>query len=135
MCGSGGLLIESALIGFSSEGIDLDSRLLAKAKQNLQYFGVTATLTKGDSTQLKKKLKHTALDLPYGRGTTKKDLEKTYQAMIAMLGRNLTGTAVIMYPHWADVPTLVKKAGLSVRYTLEAYSHRLLTRKIVVCYA
>ncbi len=132
MCGSGGLLLEAALLGFTCEGVDIDSRLLAKAQQNLQYFGVSSKLTKADSTKLNKKLSHVALDLPYGRGTTRKDLEKTYQAMISMLGRNLKGKAAIMYPHWADVPALVKKAGLSVCYELEAYSHRLLTRKIVI---
>lgn len=134
MCGSGGNLIEAGLMGLTVIGYDNDKRVLAKAQQNLKYYGVKAKLFEKDATTLSEPLEFVVCDLPYGRGTTKKNLEKTYNEFMRMLSQNLTKKAVIMFPHWANVTSLAVRNGLVVDRVLSAYAHAVLTRKIMICH-
>lgn len=71
MCGTGGILIESALTNRPTLGIDFDPIMVDGAKENLQWADVIAEVTRGDATrfELPKQLAAVVVDPPYGRNS------------------------------------------------------------------
>jgi len=71
MCGTGGILIESALCDRPTLGIDFDPIMVDGAKENLDWAGVRAEVRRGDATQfeLPKNLAAVVVDPPYGRNS------------------------------------------------------------------
>lgn len=71
MCGTGGLVIESALSGRDSMGIDFDPVMVEGAKQNLQWANVQAEVNRNDATifKLPKDVSAVVIDPPYGRNS------------------------------------------------------------------
>ena len=132
MCGAGGILIEAALMNIHVSGSDIDPTLIEKAKRNLSQFKQNVPLTVADATTITSPLDYVVTDLPYGRSTKKHELARTYEEFFAMLGRNLKERAVVMYPHWADCKHLATTHGLEIEQEFSIYSHKSLTRKILV---
>ncbi len=71
MCGTGGLLIESALCNRPTLGIDVDSEMVEGAINNLEWAGVNAEVRRDDATQFEigNKVGGIVLDPPYGRNS------------------------------------------------------------------
>ena len=51
MCGTGGILIESALTGRPTLGIDFDPVMVDGCQQNIEWAGVEANVVRGDATR------------------------------------------------------------------------------------
>ena len=83
MCGTGGILIESALTNRQTLGIDFDPVMVEGTKENLEWAGVKAEVSRGDATrfQLPKELAALVVDPPYGRNS--KGDEKLLEEMLA----------------------------------------------------
>tara|TARA_B100000131_G_scaffold322286_2_gene375702 strand:+ start:4218 stop:5339 length:1122 start_codon:yes stop_codon:yes gene_type:complete len=77
MCGTGGLLIESTLMGLESTGVDLDPEMVEGSKKNLQWCGGHAKVIHGDATQLAHLdiggFRSVCFDPPYGRNAWRSD--------------------------------------------------------------
>jgi len=71
MCGTGGILIESALTKRPTLGIDFDPIMVDGAKENLDWAGVRAEVRRDDATQfeLPENLAAVVVDPPYGRNS------------------------------------------------------------------
>ncbi len=131
-CGSGGILIEAALMGFDVEGYDIDPPMIDRAKDNLEGSKVNIHLELRDALSLKGKMAFIATDLPYGRATKANDLIPLYEGFLDLLEKNLTGCAVIGYPDFVDFEELVAKRSLKVAGLYQYYLHKSLTKMIIV---
>ncbi len=95
-CGSGGLLLEGALAGRAMTGTDLDPTQVARAEENLDYYGVGATLTVADATRCDALGRFDAVvtDLPLGKNAKLADAERTFAAFFAAAARTTTRLVV-----------------------------------------
>ena len=77
-CGTGGILLESSLLGLHTVGADLDRSMLEGAERNLDHFGISAELVQSDIGNMRQALAERgiarvdaiATDMPYGRAST-----------------------------------------------------------------
>ena len=72
-CGTGGILIEAALMGCEATGSDLDQRMVAGTRTNLEHLGLRAHLTRCDVGGFPEALHGpfdaVVTDPPYGKST------------------------------------------------------------------
>ena len=83
MCGTGGILIESALTGRPTLGIDFDPVMVDGCQQNIEWAGVEANVVRGDATryELPDDVAAVVVDPPYGRNSPSD--EKLIEDMLA----------------------------------------------------
>ncbi len=137
-CGTGGMLIEAALIGCRVLGLDIQRRMVKGTLQNLSFFDIESEgVVVADARSLPiTKTDCVVTDPPYGRSattlkrTTKQIVEEVFMAVHDTLGR---GQRVCM----AAPKTLnIRRIGTALGYKhLEShfvYVHRSLTREIAV---
>ena len=132
MCGTGGILIEAGLLGFKIVGSDSVKTMINKAEKNLSSFKLKGKLKVADATKLTKPMEYVITDLPYGRNTKAKDLEKLYGKFLAKLKKLLRKRAIVVFPDFINHQKLIKKAKLTVLGEFKSYVHATLTRTIVV---
>jgi len=131
-CGSGGILIEAALMGFDVGGYDIDPPMIDRSRDNLEGSNVEIHLEVKDALSMKDKMAFIATDLPYGRATKANDIIPLYGGFLDLLEKNLTGCAVIGYPDFVDFEELVEKRRLNVVGLYQFYLHKSLTKMIIV---
>ncbi|RME30690.1 hypothetical protein D6789_04900 [Candidatus Woesearchaeota archaeon] len=93
-CGSGGILIEGALIGRHMTGNDIDPQQQARAEENLAYYGCTARVMTGDATTLTGSYDAIVTDLPIGRNAKLTAKAATFSAFFKQ-ARRLARRAVV----------------------------------------
>ena len=135
-CGTGGILIEAALVGLYPIGGDISSKVVSGAKKNLEFFGIhNYIFYVGDVSEIKN---YSPLvictDLPYGRSTTtkKEPLKELYTRAFRIFHDTLSygQKAVIIIP---DIKYLELCRNLfSIVEVHELRVHRSLTRYFVV---
>ena len=71
MCGTGGILIESALSGRETLGIDFDPIMVDGCQKNIDWAKVDARVVRGDATrfELPDNVAAVVVDPPYGRNS------------------------------------------------------------------
>ncbi|MFQ5919669.1 MAG: methyltransferase domain-containing protein [Thermoplasmata archaeon] len=72
-CGTGGILMEAALVGATPIGADIRPDVVEGCRQNLEHFGLEAALhvaDVGDALQEGGRVHAIATDPPYGRGAS-----------------------------------------------------------------
>lgn len=135
-CGTGGILIESALLGCDAAGSDLDQRMVAGTRTNLEHMGLRARLTRCDvgifPEALEGPFDAVVTDPPYGKSTWTGGegpgsvLARFYDA--AARGLRPGGRLVVCLPDAQMLPR-----G-DVRFSLESihpiWVHRSLTRHV-----
>ena len=137
-CGTGGILIESSLMGHASAGSDLDASMVAGTRRNLDFLGLSAQLARCDVGEFPSTLgppvDGVVTDPPYGKSTWTDGevpaalVHRLYDACAAALDH---GRRAVVCLHSAD---LLPKAGsgLTVESIYPLRVHRSLTRHIVV---
>jgi len=133
-CGTGSILIEAALIGAKVNGSDLDTRMLKRAKENLDFYKIDAKLEKLDATKLSKKFKKVkaiATDPPYRRSSfsSKEDISELYNLFLKEVEKILQGYISLMIPKGVEI-TIPKNLKLIGEGDL--YVHGSLTRRILI---
>ena len=95
-CGSGGILIEGALVGRAMTGIDIDDEQILRAEENLAHYDVSATLTVGDAMKCDELGAFDAVvtDLPLGKNAKLDDAKTTFTGFFAAAAK-VTDTAVV----------------------------------------
>jgi len=136
-CGTGGFLIEGALVGCRVCGIDLDLRMLPGARRNLRHYGLEADLIHGDARNLPlRRADGMATDPPYGRGTSTRGENvrdilsgffKDAHHVLKEGGYLCTAAPIELNPS-----ELARKAGFRVHEEHSMRVHKSLTRSIVV---
>jgi len=149
-CGSGGILIESGLMGFGTIGYDINKKMVWKSMVNLKHYKIkNYKLGIKDFFKINKKYNYIVADLPYGLNTNimenvrvtksnKKQLQKYliqfYSKIIKKLDKILIKRAVIIFPDYVNYKKIIKNSGINLKIIneFESYVHGNLTRKIVV---
>ena len=131
-CGTGGILIEAGLMGLKIVGYDKEESMIEKAEKTLDSFKLKAKLKVADATKLTKSMQFVATDLPYGRNTKAKELEKLYLAFLKKLKKLLIRRAVVVFPHFINHKKLIEMAKLDIIGEYRNYVHSTLSRTIVV---
>lgn len=132
-CGSGGILIEAALMNLKPIGYDIDEVMLRRAIINLTHYNIkNFKLKLTDATKIKKKFNYIVTDLPYGKNTAVKDLNKLYLNFLKNLKKILIKKAVIVFPDFINYKPLIKKSKLKLEKEFSYYIHKSLSKKIVV---
>lgn len=134
-CGTGGILIESALLGYRTIGYDLSSEMIRRAKKNIDYFKLdNVKLEIKDATSALEKADVIVTDLPYGRasklfkdGTT----EKLYLDFIKQAEKS-SNHAIVIFPSTVNFRKLLKHTMYKTKRIIKIKVHRSLTRNITV---
>lgn len=133
LCGIGGLLMESSLMGIKSVGTDISWYMIDKSRKNIKHYNLSKiTLKMEDSLKQKTKMKYVASDLPYGKNTKNLDTKAFYESFLKHLDKHLTKRAVLIFPHFADYRSIIKQTDLKIVGEYSIYVHASLTRKVVV---
>ncbi len=129
-CGTGGILLESAIIGCKTIGSDIDKDMLNKAKQNLDYFKLKAKLAKEDALNITLKADAIVTDPPYGRGSFKsREIPLLYNSFLKQAYKLLKPKQrlIIVFPN-----NFTFKSEFKLICKIPFYVHASLTRNIFV---
>lgn len=133
-CGTGSILIEAALIGAKIKGSDLDTRMLKRTRENLDFYKLDAELERIDATKLSehfKKIKSIATDPPYRRSSfsSKEDIAELYNLFLKEIEKILQGYIALMIPKGVkiNIPKGLESVGKA-----DLYVHGSLTRRVII---
>jgi tRNA (guanine10-N2)-dimethyltransferase len=137
-CGTGGILIEAALVGARPLGGDVDPRMLEGARWNMAHFGLRPERLEladiGAAAAVFGKVDAIATDPPYGRAsyTAKESPAKLHARMLGAVAEALRegGRAAIILPSLEPLKALPR--GLRLVETHASRVHRSLVRHFVV---
>ncbi len=137
-CGTGGMLMEAALLGYQPWGTDYDPRMVEGSHQNLSSMGLEALLDVADVSDAiaARDLRPEAIvtDPPYGRSTSIKGggtdvvLKKLYSMAADVLPEG--GRLVVCLPSRKMLPS--ERGPFKVESVDSIRVHRSLTRHICV---
>ena len=133
-CGTGGILIEGADMDLNIIVQDIDSKMVEASLKNLKYFGFEGRIIEGDISEIDKieKIDVIVTDPPYGQSSSLKGemrnelMERTMKTIKKKLevGKRL----VIVVPE----KDMISEDGFKIKYQFPWYSHKNLTRNVVV---
>ncbi len=137
-CGTGGVLVETELVGGRAVGGDASREMVEGARTNLrEYCGDDARLYVGDARSLPladSSVDCAVTDLPYGRAShvEGESPEMVARAVLDELARVVRdgGRVVAVSDRWLDDEA--RAAGLTVFDRFEDRVHRSLTRRALV---
>ncbi|HMF33332.1 MAG TPA: hypothetical protein VKK79_18040 [Candidatus Lokiarchaeia archaeon] len=146
-CGSGGILIEAALDGCYTIGIDVDYYFIRGVRLNMRYYApdqhlgeirasALALPIRSDLQTLGNSIRGVSSDLPYGRSTSRRGISVAaiwdgFLQELAVLIPPGTKCCLIL-PDTSEVrehlPIFAKNANFRTIETLKQYMHDSLTR-------
>ncbi|WP_327053334.1 methyltransferase domain-containing protein [Halomicrococcus gelatinilyticus] len=136
MCGTGGVLVEAALVGARALGVDAQRKMARGAAENLAAYVPDAdwATVRGDATHLPfgdDAVDGVVFDAPYGRQSkiANLDLDDLVAGALAEARRVAPRAVVVGDRSWADA---ARDGGWTVTDTFERRVHRSLTRYVVV---
>lgn len=136
MCGTGGILIEGIMLGYTVTGYDIDTSQLSKAKTNFEHLKLDKNsyklIHKNYETIPTKNFKNIVTDLPYGKSSKKSAAINTLYAEFVA---KLQGDAVIIMPSFVNYKKILKEnlqKNLEIKTIIPHYVHKSLTREIIV---
>ena len=139
--GTGSILIEAGLMGIKPLGIEIDWKIIHGARENLDFYGINATIVLGDARKIPfMDIDGIATDPPYGRAaSTHGESSRTiYEEFITSAAESLKNKRymVFMAPdHIVDlIDEFLCNAGFIITETHYMYVHGGLTRAIYVVY-
>ncbi len=130
-CGTGGILLEAALLDYKVIGSDCSAEMVRLCKRNFDHFKIKGVCSQGDATKVKITADAIVTDPPYGMCSSlhKSDRNSLYKLFISNAYRQLKSGArlVIMFPN------KVREVGkFKVIAEIDHYMHKSLTRHIIV---
>jgi len=132
-CGTGGILLETELLGVKGVGSDFDSQMLAGSRLNVP----SANLIRADATRMPytdASFHAVACDFPYGQSTAvgAETFSALYSGALCEIRRVLKkGGRAVVVTH-QDIRPFAIAAGFTVEGFYEQYIHKSLTRRILV---
>ena len=131
-CGSGGILIEAALMNLTPIGHDINSEMITRARYNLRAQKLSPKISKKDATTLEEPIDYLATDLPYALNSKTTDLNTLYSSFITTLTQILKKRAVIGFPSFYNYKKIINKTDLKIEHEFTIPLHKSLSKKIVV---
>ncbi|WP_266079875.1 methyltransferase domain-containing protein [Haladaptatus caseinilyticus] len=136
MCGTGGVLIEAALVGARPLGVDAQEKMVRGAGENLTHYGPDshAGTVRGDATHLPfpdDSIDGVVFDAPYGRQSkiANLELDVLVDGALSEAHRVAPRTVIVGDRSWVSE---ARDAGWTVEEEFERRVHRSLTRYIAV---
>ncbi len=131
-CGTGGILLEAALLGYKVVGSDFSDEMVGFCRTNFEHFGFKGwKCFKADATAVKIGADAVICDPPYGRCASlgKFGRMKLYKDFLDNAYRQLKkgSRVVIMFPNEIKV-----KGKFKIIVEVNHYMHHSLTRHILV---
>ncbi len=128
-CGTGGIVLEAAMLGMKAIGSDIDPEMVEGCKRNLEHFNVQADVQVadiGDVPSIFGKVGAVATDPPYGRAasTKKEDIDLLYS-------RGIRATAEVLSSGKRAgivLPREVRTEDMELQELHKQRVHRSLTR-------
>ena len=143
MCGTGGILIESALTGRPTLGIDFDPVMVEGSQQNIDWAKVDAEVKRGDATrfELPKDVAAVVVDPPYGRNSPSD--EKLIEDMLANIrSQNNECKLVVILPVESggddldeEITTDIELPGYEIKSAFGIPVHKSLGRVMIIAEA
>ena len=143
MCGTGGILIESALTGRPTLGIDFDPVMVEGCQENIDWAKVEAEVKRGDATrfELPNNVAAVVVDPPYGRNSPSD--EKLIEDMLANIhSQNSECGLVVILPVEAggedldeEISTNIKLPGYQIDAAFGIPVHKSLGRVMIIASA
>lgn len=136
-CGTGGFLIEAAMMGMKAVGVDIDLRMVRGAIKNTKFYGLDCDVVHGDGTAGPVRgADGIATDPPYGRGASTGgervwDLIRGLTRMAREVLRS-GGRICFASPSEIEPSSIAEGEGLRVLEEHTMRVHKSLTRAIVV---
>jgi tRNA (guanine10-N2)-dimethyltransferase len=133
-CGTGGMLIEAALMGLKAEGSDIDSEMIEKSRANFSFYKINGRIKAGDASSISGKKKFIVCDLPYGVSSFLSEKKQSlYPKFMKALNASLGKRAVLCIKKGSD-EKLIRKGlrSLEIKERFEYYIHKSMTKKIIV---
>jgi tRNA (guanine10-N2)-dimethyltransferase len=132
-CGSGGILLEAALLGFHAVGYDIDRIMINRSRINMDSYTLTNyNLIQKDALTIRKKMSYIVSDLPYAKNTKTFDIDMFLRGFFDMLSRCLLKRAVIAFPDTIDYNKFLNRKELEVKNSLSYPLHRNLSKRIII---
>lgn len=129
-CGAGGILLEAATLGLESEGYDIDSRMIDRAKENTQKYKDKINLEKTNCFEKSFKDAYIVTDIPYGRNSTiKENTYRLFEKFIQKTMRERAKKVCVMYP---KTPTSCKIMNKVEHKSFDFPVNKSLTRRMSV---
>ena len=136
MCGTGGFLLEGALVGARVVGVDAQAKMVAGTRRNLRELVPEApgAVCRGDATRLPlvdDAVDGAVVDVPYGRQSKIEadSLEALVGDALVELRRVAPRAVVVGDRSWAAA---AREAGWTVERSFERRVHRSLARYVLV---
>lgn len=134
-CGTGGVLIEAALIGARPFGSDLSDKMIDGCAKNMEHFGLRAESLEqidiGDVPDTFGEVEAVATDPPYGRSasTNREALSGLYERSMDIFSRTIRPDRrlSVAFPRQVDAP-----CSLELLETHVQRVHRSLNRRFCV---
>jgi tRNA (guanine10-N2)-dimethyltransferase len=128
-CGTGGIVLEAALLGLKAIGSDIDPEMVEGCRQNLEHFGTSAMVEVSDIGDIQQNfgmVKAVATDPPYGRAasTKKEEINGLYERGL----KAMTETVVHGGRLGVVLPREIASPGLELVQMHQQRVHRSLTR-------
>ena len=143
MCGTGGILIESALTGRPTLGIDFDPVMVEGCQKNIDWAKVEVEVKRGDATrfELPDNVAAVVVDPPYGRNSPSD--EKLIEDMLANVhSQNSECSLVVILPVEAggedldeEISTNIKLPGYQIDAAFGIPVHKSLGRVMIIASA
>lgn len=137
-CGTGGMLIEAALMGCRIIGLDVQNRMVKGSRRNLAYFNINPEgLVVGDARNMPvMEFDCVVTDPPYGRSATtlKRTTRQIIKEVLAAVHDRLDKgrRACMAAPKTVGVGRIGESLGYKHLEAHFVYVHRSLTREIAV---
>lgn len=128
-CGSGGILVEAALMGFKVKGSDLEKDQVRRAKINFEYFNIKGIIEEKNALSIKKKYDCIVTDVPYGKNSKAKDIENLYLDFLKN-SEKITKIIVIIFPDFINAQQIILKTKWTIKNKFSSYVHKSMTRNI-----
>jgi len=130
-CGSGGILIEAALMQYECKGIDIDQDMLKRAKRNLVSLGLSTTLSLGDARESLYSVDAIVTDLPYGKNSKADNLEELYACFLKN-AEQFTKKMVVAAPSSARLSECIKQTHWKIKRSFSLPLHKSLTKEVFI---
>jgi len=129
-CGSGGILIEGALMNKKMIGIDIDKVQIIRAKENLKSLNLKSEVSLGDALDFCEEVDAIISDLPYGKNSKVNNIDNTLRNFFNKI-TTCTKILVIGSEEKMNLPRLIGFEWVIVE-EFSIYIHKTMTKKIFV---
>lgn len=129
-CGTGGILIEGALMNLKVIAKDISQIMINRSKINLGNLISKVDLEVKDALNLDQEVECIVTDFPFGKNSFKsEDIQSLFQKFM-VVAQKITSNLVVGHLDNLDVSSAIKNTSWKIDQSFEIYVHKSMKRKI-----